>query len=275
MSEEAQGKESVPSATPAHLEAASAGLSNESLEDLLKFLLAETQSESEGAWPTAESLIGTVFESPQWGITRSIIPFGDRTSLYRHEITADFETWLEQQGIDENKYAGHIFEVQYNSIQIYLQKLFPEGYRENAGWRLRVVGYPSLKTIALGIAHHYQGTPAQGKISAVSSMLREVALDNLSNYGDLKSLLSSYPAPTSTDWDGEGLMPTPVHSVGDLDISSYGNARMRMARNTTVKKEIAAFIAIRGMGISTFLEEANTHLDTLRRIGERLGEAHS
>lgn len=233
MSDEAQDDDLElgldDSATPAHQESGWPGFTAASLDELLGFLLASTLSESEAAWASAEDVVTAAFESPRWGVDRAINPFTPegRPNLYRNEIPGDFRTWLEQQGIGEQQYVNFVKEIQYNSIQIWLEKLFPKGQKSNRGWRIRVIGFPSLKTIALGLSGNYQGSQAQNQIGAASAMIRGAALDVLATDFELKSLMTSYPSATSEHWDDSGLMPVPVLSVGDLDISSYGGARER------------------------------------------------
>ena len=73
-------------------------------------------------------------------------------------------------------------------------------------------------------------------------------------------------------------MANPVLMIGNLDISSFDEgrgAKLRMIRNTTVKKELATFFAIKGMTAETFISEGPVLLDTLRRVALDLGRTAS
>ena len=253
---------------------AETGLTQRAVDFLLDFLLAPTQSEAESAWSDASQSVTQMFPAPKWGFDRSINPFtaDGRPNLYKNEIPTDFRQWLELQQIDEGGYVQLVREVQYNSIQVWLESLFSQRQRSNKGWRLRIVGYPSLNTIAVGLSGNYQGSQAQNQIGAASALIRGVALDVLSSDTEARSLLESYPSATAAHWDDRGLMESPVTTLSGLDISSYGGVRLRMARNTTVKKEIATFFAIAGMGVEAFRTDIGSHLANLRLIAARLGE---
>ena len=69
-------------------------------------------------------------------------------------------------------------------------------------------------------------------------------------------------------------MVSPVVNLGDLDISTYdggAGAKLRMVRNTTVKKELSTFFAIKGMAASDFLKGGAAPLSTLKKIALTLG----
>ncbi len=86
-----------------------------------------------------------------------------------------------------------------------------------------------------------------------SGLIRARALEFLT--GDAKRALEQWPSATAEDWEERGLMSEPILRIGSLDISSFdggAGAKLRMVRNTTVKKELATFFAIRGMTLNEF-----------------------
>ena len=68
-------------------------------------------------------------------------------------------------------------------------------------------------------------------------------------------------------------MPEPVLSVGTLDIATFDEgrgAKLRMVRNTTVKKEVATYFALKGMTVDSFMAQGMTELGKLRAIARAL-----
>jgi hypothetical protein len=244
----------------------------EKLKVVADFLLSPTTSAHDAAWPAAQAAAVQFFPAPHWGVNQGANPFGDASSLFRNREIGKLRKWLVDNGIDGNQFAEGLTEMQYNSIQAWLTKVFPSGHQQNRGWRVRLIGFPSLQTIALGLASHYQSTPAQRVLGEASARIREIAVKALGAEPDLKSFLDSYLAATRAHWDGSGLTPKRITKLGSLDISGYtGDTEIRMARNTTVKKEIATFFAIKGMDRQEFLANGSSQLESLRKVAEKLG----
>lgn len=243
------------------------------LTPVAKFLTARSKTEAEAAWVDALPTVSEGFPPDVWGCTEDVNTYGPgaHANLYNTEIRSDFKTWLSDQGVSLDDYAAAVGPVQYASAQIFLGSLFKRA-RNNRGWRLRILGFPPLNIIACGLASHYQGTQNHNQMGEASARIRSRALEVLN--GETRAALSEWPSATSEHWEERGLMPEPVGHIGGLDISSFdegGGAKLRMIRNTTVKKELATFFAIRGMTVETFISEGPVLLDTLRRIALDLG----
>lgn len=239
-------------------------------------LLVGAEGEVAEARHWAEVGLRPVFPEAHWGITLESNPFSEagKRGLYRNEIPGEFKAWLTQQRISEAEYADAIAAIQFNSISIWATKLFAGRARANRGWRIRLLGFPSLDTIAVGIASHYQGSQSQNELGRASALIRNAAIGQLSTKPDAREAIEAYAAATAEHWDGSGLMPNPIRSVGSLDISGYGHqgAQLRMARNTTAKKDIAAFFCIVGMNKEGFFRDGATHLSRLHLIASVLAE---
>jgi len=187
-------------------------------------------------------------------------------NLYEVESRRDFRDWLQNRGISVDEYAKAVGPVQYVSIQLHLLSLMPRA-RSNRGWRIRIMGFPALGLIVCGLASHYQGTQNQNQMGHASELIRSRALEILT--GESKHELDKWPAAIAEDWEGRGLMSSPVLYIGDLDISSFDNgkgAMLRMVRNTTVKKELSTFFAIKGVSESDFLQNGSEFLESLKNI---------
>lgn len=243
------------------------------LTPVAKFLTARSETAAEAAWVDALPAISEGFPPSVWGYDYTINPYGpgSHANLYNTEIRSDFRNWLSGRGVSLDDYAAAVGPVQYASVQIFLGSLFKKA-RNNRGWRLRILGFPALNIVACGLASHYQGTQNHNLMGEASARIRSRALEVLN--GETRAALSEWPSATSEHWEERGLMPEPVSHIGGLDISSFedgGGAKLRMIRNTTVKKELATFFAITGMTAEAFLSEGPVLLDTLRRIALDLG----
>jgi len=243
------------------------------LARVASFLSARSQADAEAAWADALPMLSERFAPEVWGADFAINPYGQgaHSNLYRVECQRDFRDWLQQQGVTEEDYAQAVGPVQYVSFQLHLLSLM-ERARSNKGWRVRVMGFPSLGVVACGLGSHYQGTQNHNQMGRASELIRARALEVLT--GASRTTFEAWPSATSDDWEERGLMAEPVLAIGDLDISTFDEgrgAKLRMVRNTTVKKELATFFAIKGMTIEAFLEDGAEHLEALRSIAVALG----
>lgn len=245
------------------------------LESVRAFLMAGSQSEIEGLWPEAEAALQHWYPSPSWVTTKSENVYGPdaHRNLYQQEMPRDFRDWLSNNGVDGAQYADAVGSVQYASAQMHLSSVMPER-RANRGWRVRAIGFPSLGLIAVGLSSNYQGTQSQNSMGIASARIRDTARSFLEER--TLSFLEALPSATSEDWDERGLMPSPITSIGPIDISGYDDgsgAKLRMVRNTTVKKELSTFFAIRGMTSDEFEGAGGDLLLNLRSIAGELGRA--
>jgi hypothetical protein len=243
------------------------------LEAVGLFLSARSEAGAEAAWIDALPILSERFAPEVWGADTSINPYGQgaHNNLYNVECQRDFREWLQANGVTHETYAEAVGPVQYVSFQLHLLSLM-ERARSNKGWRVRVIGFPSLGLVACGLGSHYQGTQNQNQMGHASELIRNRALEVLS--GATRLALEGWPSANAADWEERGLMAEPVLNIGDLDISTYDEgrgAKLRMVRNTTVKKELATFFAIKGMTVDAFLQDGADYLDELRRIAVDLG----
>ena len=244
------------------------------LAPLVQLLTSRSEAAAEAAWVDALPTISEAFPPETWGCEHSVNPYGAgaHANLMKTEIRSDFKAWLNEANVSLDDYTQAVGDIQYVSVQIYLKSLF-ERALNNKGWRIRVLGFPALGLIACGLASHYQGTQNQNLMGEASARIRSRALEVLSASQRLQ--LEGWPSAIAEDWEERGLMPEPVTHVGNLDISTYdeGNgARLRMIRNTTVKKEVSSFFAIKGMDAASFIDDGPSLLSTLREIATELGK---
>lgn len=243
------------------------------LEPVVRCLTGASEAQVRDAWPEAQEQLLALFDAATWGISHNVNLYGQtaHANLYNVECQSDFRNWLIENDVSIEAYGHAIGEVQYVSIQVHLQSLLERG-RSNRGWRIRLVGFPPLKIVAIGLSSHYQGTQNHNQMGAASRLIRSQALEVLPP--DLRQVMSEFRSATAEDWEERGLMPAPVLSVGTLDISDYDDkhgAKLRMVRNTTVKKELATFFALKGMSVETFTQEGLSELRKLRSIALALG----
>lgn len=251
-------------------------LGPQQMADIRKFLLAPDSGSAASAWPDVEPALHVAFDDATWGVDEVTSEFSidGRPNLYRAEMQKPFRDFLDSKGIGEEDYSSVVLPVQYNSVQIWLRKLFTGQRRSNQGWRIRLVGFPSIQIVAVGLASNYQGTQNQNTMGAASAMLRKAALDVLAENADARALLEEFPSASSEHWDGRGLMPSPVLSIGSTDISDFdeAGAQLKFVRNTTVKKEIATFFFIKGLEAHQFEEEGPEMIAGLQSAAFLLGQ---
>lgn len=245
------------------------------LEPLTRLLSARSESAAEAAWVDALPTLSERFVPDVWGCNFDVNVYGPgaHKNLMNTEIRSDFKTWLKETNISLDEYTQAVGPVQYVSTQIYLHSLFARALN-NKGWRIRILGFPSLDIVACGLASHYQGTQNHNLMGEASARIRSRALEALS--GEMRSVLDAWPSATSEHWEERGLIPEPVTRIGNLDISTFDEghgARLRMVRNTTVKKELSTFFAIKGLTAEAFIDEGPVLLDELRQIAFELGKA--
>lgn len=237
------------------------------------FLSAHSDNAAEAAWVDALPTISEKFAPEIWGADRTVNAYGanSHANLYNVECQQDFRTWLKSNGVTADQYANAVGPIQYVSFQLHLLSI-SERARSNKGWRVRVIGFPPLGVVACGLGTHYQGTQNHNQMGRAAQLIRTRALEVLK--GESRVALEDWPSATADEWEERGLMPDPVLQIGDLDISGYDKgrgAKLRMVRNTTVKKELATFFAIKGMTLDDFVQDGPEYLETLRKVALDLG----
>ena len=231
-------------------------------------LLAATQTDHDVAEPAARAVIANAFPDTSWGIdiATNVFSADGKTGLFRNEISGGFRQWLGEYGIGEDAYADGIPQLQYNSVDVWSKSVFAR-YKANEGWRIKVLGFPALSLAAIGICGNYQGSQSQKTIAAASALIRGAALRVMRDNADALEAAQLYPSATNEHWDGRALFPAQGDAVGTHDIADYpGGAELRMARNTTVKKELASFFFVRGIAP----EHSDPPWDELRTLARGL-----
>lgn len=243
------------------------------LGPIATFLSAHAETDAEAAWVDALPAISEKFVPAVWGADRTVNAYGanSHANLFNVECQQDFRTWLKTNGVTAERYADAVGPIQYVSFQLHLLSI-AERARSNKGWRVRVIAFPPLGVVACGLGTHYQGTQNHNQMGRAAQLIRARALEVLS--GESRLALEAWSSATADEWEERGLMPEPVLKIGDLDISGYDEgrgAKLRMVRNTTVKKELSTFFAIKGMTLDDFVRDGAEYLETLRRIALDLG----
>lgn len=240
-------------------------------------LCAQSGEAAEAAWVDALPALSKKFDPEVWGANYSVNPYGPgaHSNLFNVEVQRDFKLWLEQNSVSVDDYTDAVGPMQYVSVELHLLTLLPRA-RSNKGWRVRAIGFPSLGIVACGLSSNYQGTQNHNEMGRASGLIRARALEVLT--GDSKQSLEQWPSATPDDWEERGLMPESIRGIGSLDISTFDEgrgAKLRMVRNTTVKKELATFFAIRGLTLNDFENSGASCLVTLRDIALGLGRPDS
>jgi 5-methylcytosine-specific restriction protein B len=226
------------------------------IEDLVK---AKSNVDFQAAHDAAMQQLEAIFSPADWGISIVRDPFtaSNFSNLWNNELTKRIRKKLITQKKDESDYAKWLGDTHYLAVYIYWKKLFPKGYRQNTGWRILLLALPTVGSVAIGIASHYQNGMNHRKLGLASNLLRDVLVELLGNQ------LSHLDVPgrkvQPDDWDGSGLIPAPISQVAGVDISPE-LLRLKDVRTTTVKKIIPSYVSI----------DAVTSLDPNTSMGERI-----
>jgi hypothetical protein len=194
-------------------------------------------------------LLGSVFPDELWLITPSTEEYtaANKSSQWANELHKAETDFLGPGG--EAKLTEWLGTVHYVAVTVTNRNLFsPGSVRDNAGWRLSWLAMPAPRVCAVGLAHHYQGTPAQDKLGRASNFLFDVLeaqskrLEPAIDLGQLGRKIRR------EDWEEGGLTSENVDVAGT---PWPGNLPLRFARNTTTKKVLSTFITIRSLPMAT------------------------
>lgn len=221
--------------------------------------------------PEVKAALTEIRPSTTWSVDFTDNPFSEsgHRNLYRSEMRRDFREWLSLKGVTPDRYGEFVGSVQYRSVSISDTELIPAG-RRNKGWRVRLMGFPSIGIVGMGISTHYQGTQNQNLMGEASALIRSVAS---SVVNDEPQVFERFPSATAAHWDSTQLFPEPVLKIGDMDVSGFNGANgieLRSVRNTTVKKELSTFFFLRGYNQGTFAEDGASDLTLLVDFAAKL-----
>ena len=244
---------------------------------------------------TSEEHVPTGFEdslenylpAERWTVVKESVKYKDLSSyqnLMSTEMGVPFRDYLTNElHVDVSDYAGILGPVQYNVIRAQLISVFPH-WNGTKGWKLVLMGFPSVGLLVFAIGHHFGDSRSQKEIGIISAGLRQMAVDILPP--TLEGVVSDFPAATPADWDGQGLFSSPPMSIGAMDISSFGGGagvRLQYVRNTTAKKDISTFffraslqesefdVSREDEGLDIDITNGDYYLATVRHLAEMLG----
>ncbi len=215
------------------------------MENLTAVLRARLVPQSDVS-EAAESELAEIFAPAAWGTRIDVETYTGENygNLWTNEMPRPIRRALEDEGKTAAEYQLWLQEVHYARVVIYRKSLF-EHYQDNIGWRILALAVPAVDATAIGIASHYQGGQAHNKLAIASNALFDIAASGLKAQG-YDSAMSGRKVVRS-DWDGTGLVKTPVIDVAGVDISAVTNGAglpIKAVRSTTVKKTIASMITV-------------------------------
>lgn len=210
------------------------------------------------------ALVAEVFHGDGWTVTHELEPWTEKNkeNIWRNELAPSIREAL---GGDAGKAAffGWLGAIHFAAAHVMSRKVFDDRPRANAGWRLSMMALPAPRVLISGLAHHYQGTPAQNLLSTVSHFLHDL----------LSEQLVGSPTPLDPeiygrkvgrdDWDFGGLTE-PDQSVAGVDWP--GSLPLRLARTTTTKKTLSTFITLKKHSASTADADLREHLEAYLRL---------
>lgn len=213
-------------------------------------------------------LLQGVFSQEQWLIapaTEEYTP-ANKASQWANELHKAEEDFLGAGG--EAKLAEWLGPIHYVAVTVTYRALFsPSPVRDNAGWRLSWLALPAPGVCVVGLAHHYQGTPAQDKLGRASNFLFEVLEDQAKRLDPPIQLGNLGRKVTHDDWDSGGLTSADVEIAGK---TWPGNLPLRFSRNTTTKKVLSTFVTIRTLPASTTDEQVAEIAEAFHSLMKRM-----
>lgn len=212
--------------------------------NISEILLARNSSVADSDKSTLLSRLESFLPDEGWGIDCNFINYTgeNKKNLWNNEIRSTLKNYLIRNNKSESDYANWLGGVYYSYTSIYIKSLF-EKYRGNAGWRIALISIPRTNVIAIGLSSHYQNAQNHNNLGRVSNFFFDFTNDSLS---DAETQLVGRKV-ASEDWDGSGLLQTPITSVAGLDIRNIlpDGIQLKDIRNTTLKKTLASFISIK------------------------------
>ena len=217
-------------------------------------IISANQTQAEGALKSLSGIAGLYFPKSAWVLDETVALWSEQSknNIWENELHVPDRAFFEN-GPGRAAFNEWLGEIHYLALTITSRKVFgEEPVRENAGWRLAFVSLPPPKVFVIGLAHHYQGTPAQSKLAEVSNFLFELLAEQLKESGSQIDLSSIGRPVQAADWDGPGLT-RPNQEIGGVQWA--GDVPIRLARTTTVKKMLATWITIRSIPDQTSDEQ--------------------
>jgi 5-methylcytosine-specific restriction enzyme B len=229
---------------------------------------ARTGGEFEDQWPDAQSELAEAFGASTWGLSGRFEPYTEQNiqNLWKNELSDPVRTALEAQGVGLRDFSDWLGEVHYVYLSAYVKSLF-ERYQENRGWRVLGISIPALGVAAIGIASHYQQAQRHNRLAEVSNLLYDHAAAAL----DKQGIALPGRKIEQADWDGTGLMLSPIDEMCDVKLPDGHTARLKYARSTTVKKILASFIDVQPISLAS--EDLGRELNDGLRALEKAGRA--
>ena len=210
------------------------------------------------------ALTSDVFRGDDWTVTNQLEPWTEdnKENIWRNELSPANRDAL---GGDAGKIAffGWLGAVHFAAVHVMSRKLFDGHVRANAGWRLTVLALPAPRVFISGLAHHYQGTPAQNLLGAVSNFLHDLLSEQLAESPTPLDAEVHGRKVSRDDWDFGGLTE-PNESVAGVEWQ--GALPLRLARTTTTKKTLSTFITVRKHSAATTDGDFRDHLEAYLRL---------
>ena len=218
------------------------------MEAFGRALGARQVSDFNDLWAGAESDLATVFKAPEWGVVGRAEPYTESNArnLWANELNDSVRAALEENGVGQQSFRDWLGGIHYVYVAAYLESLF-DRYQDNKGWRILAISIPAAGVAAVGIASHYQQGQRHNRLGEVSNLLREQAEGGLADQGIELPGRKIEPA----DWDGTGLMRSPLDEIAGVKLPSGQAGRLKYVRSTTVKKVLASFIDVYPLALSS------------------------
>jgi 5-methylcytosine-specific restriction protein B len=209
---------------------------------LIELLRSNDKTTCDGFRSAALAELAALFPDGEWGVDADFNYYTDAniSNLWSNELRRGIKNKLETASLGEVDYKAWLGDVHFLNIGIYRKSLF-DRYRSNAGWRIILMSIPRTGTVVVGLASHYQNAQNHKKLGDVSNLLYDIANDALKSDGQA----SMYGRKiSSADWDQNGLIPSPIGKVANINIAP-DVLYLKDIRTTTLKKILASFIAVK------------------------------
>lgn len=165
-------------------------------------------------------------------------------NIWKNEARKSLVAALEAAGRDQSSYVAWLGGIHFTRAVIAPQALFPDGYRDNQGWRISVLGIPAASVAAVGIASHYQNAQNHNHLRSASNTF----FDHITSLAAPREISVPGRKVHPDDWDRDGLFAAPHTLVDGVDVAgldaSHPGLWLKDVRTTTLKKVLASYITL-------------------------------
>ena len=216
------------------------------MHGVVKALASKDKVEFDAVWADAQQELEVIFAPDVWGIKAAAQEYTSQnySTVWNHEMRRPVRALLEAGGgVTADDLAGLARGMLFVNVAIYRRFLF-DTYQENRGWRVLLLGVPSVDVGVFGFALHYQNAQNHDHLAQVSALL----------YDQVAAAAQAHDLPLpgrkiqKADWTDDSLFPREIPIVSNVSLSPLSDQPhllLKDVRITTLKKILASMISVK------------------------------